>query len=215
MGITLKRKLIILLSVLFLYSSSSYARGNKYFAPAAREHSAGEIALDAGFLYGIHWAGDLIMFKVLSDAGGDFDTYKKNFFMKNIRIWDGDSFYWNFIGHPYVGSQTYLYYRARGYGKWHSFLGSFTASFLFESTIEISHESFSLNDSIITPGFGFLIGNFVEKISLEMINSDSEFKKVIAKIINPSLNFKYYEGVTVIPVISKEAIGGQFLYRFN
>lgn len=200
--------------LVFIMLSSVSAEGKKYIETVPRQHTAGEIALDVGILYSIHWAGDLLMFKVLSDGGGDFQQYKENFFLRNIQWWDGDSIWWNFVGHPYTGSQTYLYYRARGYSKRESFLGSFVASFLFESTIEILHEPFSFNDAVITPAFGYLLGTWFEKISLEMINSESNFKKVLARIINLSLNFRFYEGIEIVPVVSGSMTGLFVACRF-
>jgi hypothetical protein len=200
--------IIIILTSITIYS---FAGENKYFAPLPRAHSGTETLSDAGILYALHWAGYIIEFKVIRDWGGNFETYKANLFLKNIQWWDGDSFWYNFVGHPYVGSQTYLYYRGRGYSRLESFAGSFTASFLFESTIEIMHEPFSFNDAVITPTFGFVLGNWIEKTSLRFINSSSKLKKAVARIINPSLNFKFYEGVSIIPILSNKMSGCMFV----
>ncbi len=208
------KKSIIVSAILLLFSSIAFADGKKYSVPVSRKHTKKEVFLDASFMYGVHWAGYILMFKVIHDENGNFETYKENLFFNNMRWWDGDSILWNFIGHPYTGSQTYLYYRGRGYSKAHSFYGSFLASFLFESTIEILDQSFSFNDAIITPGLGFLLGNYFEKASLKLINSDSRFKRAIARIINLSLNFENYEGIEFIPVISKDMSGGILVWRF-
>lgn len=188
------RRIIIFLALplsILLICSGAFAEEKKLLVPKSRVHSTREVIRDAGFLYATHWAGYLILFKVLSDAGGSFEKYKKNFFLKNIQWWDGDSFWWNFVGHPYVGSQTYLYYRARGCSKSSSFWGSFAASFLFESTIETFGQDFSFNDAIITPTFGYVLGNWIEKKSIEMINSDTKLHRIIARAINPWLNFEF------------------------
>ncbi len=208
------RIIIIFLVILFSLSGDVLAENKKFYLPEARSHSAGEIVGDVGFLYLAHWAGYFVLFKILDDAGGSLEKYRENFFLKNIQWWDGDSFYWNFIGHPFVGSQTYLYYRARGYSKSESFWGSFAASFLFESTIEVFHEGFSFNDAVITPTLGYLLGNWIENKSLEMINSDNKLHQTVARIINPFLNFTFYEGTTFAPVISSESIGFMLCYRF-
>ena len=204
----------IFLIILFSFSNGVLAENKKFHLPEARTHSPGEIAGDAGFLYLAHWAGYFTLFKILADAGGSLEKYRENFFLNNIQWWDEDSFYWNFIGHPYVGSQTYLYYRARGYSKSESFWGSFAASFLFESTIEVFHEGFSFNDAIITPTLGYLLGNWIENKSIEMINSENKLQQTIARIINPYLNFTFYEGTIFTPVISLTSIGFMVCYNF-
>jgi len=143
---------------------------------------------------------------VLDDGGGNLSHYHENFMFKRIQWWDGDSFWWNFVGHPYAGSQTYLYYRARGYGRGQSFLGSFTASFLFESTIEVMQEGFSFNDAVVTPVLGFVVGNIFERISLKWINEGGAIKKIAARLMNPCLNFSFCEGLEVIPAVSKNGV---------
>jgi hypothetical protein len=210
----MSRKIVLLLSLILFVYTSAFAENKRFFIPQSRTHSPGEIARDIGFLYACHWAGYLILFEVLSDAEGSLEKYKKNFFLNNIQWWDGDSFGWNFVGHPYIGSQTYLYYRARGYNKSESFWGSFAACLLFESTIEVFHDSFSFNDVVITPISGYVLGNWIEKKSIEMINSDDKGQQIIARIINPSLNFKFYEGVTFTPIISSKNIGFVLCYKF-
>lgn len=208
------RIISVILILFFFISSGAFAENEKFYLPEVRTHSAEEVAGDVGFLYLAHWAGYFVVFKILDDAGGNFEKYRENFFLKNIQWWDGDSFYWNFIGHPYVGSQTYLYYRARGYSKSESFWGSFAASFLFESTIEVFHEGFSFNDAVITPTLGYLLGNWIEKKSIQMINSDNKLHQTVARIINPCLNFTFYEGITFAPVISSKNIGFMLYCKF-
>ena len=200
--------------IFFSLSRRVFAENEEFHIPEARAHSSQEIIRDAGFLYLAHWAGYFLLFKVLGDAGGSVEKYRQNFFLNNIQWWDGDSFYWNFIGHPYLGSQTYLFYRARGYSKSESFWGSFTASFLFENTIEVFHEGFSFNDAVITPTLGFLLSNWIEEKSMEMINSGNKLHQTIARIMNPYLNFTFYEGITFTPVVSLNNIGFVLRYRF-
>lgn len=210
----MSRGIIVFLASLLLVCNGASAQDEKFIIPESRVHSTKEVIGDVGFLYVTHWVGYLVLFKVLSDAGGSCEKYKKNFFLNNIQWWDGDSFWWNFVAHPYVGSQTYLYYRARGYSKANSFWGSFTASFLFESTIETFDQGFSFNDAIVAPTLGYVLGNWIEKKSIEMINSDTRLHRIIARIINPWLNYKSYEGTVFAPAISLKNLGFVFSYDF-
>ena len=191
-----------MITVLFCILASSLPAGEEFSLPIERKHGLDEVAFDAGFLYGIHWAGYFYLFKIKHDNGGKLADYHENFMFKRLQWWDGDSFWWNFVGHPYTGSQTYLYYRARGYGKKESFWGSFTASFLFESTIEVMQEGFSFNDAVVTPVLGYVVGNILESVSIKWIKQKSPLKRLAARILNPSLNFSYYEGVKVVPAVT-------------
>ncbi len=210
----MSRKIAISSALILFLCTGAFAEDKRFSIPKSRPHSAREIICDIGCLYVAHWAGYLILFKVISDAGGTCEKYKENFFLKNIQWWDGDSFWWNFVAHPCLGSQTYLYYRARGYSKQESFWGSFTASFLFESTIEVLQEGFSFNDAVITPTLGYVLGDWIEKKSIEMINSDDKLHRILARTINPWLNFEFYEGATFTPVISSRNIGFIFSCEF-
>ena len=64
---------------------------------------------------------------------------------------DGDRFKTNWVAHPAFGAYSYLYYRAKGYDRLTSALGSAVQSALFEYTIEGMIQSPSIHDLIITP----------------------------------------------------------------
>jgi len=208
------QRVVAVFGFLILLSTSVAARDATFSVPIARPHSRGEIMRDVGSLYVIHWAGYFLLFKVVSDYGGTWAAYRRNSFLKKVDCWDNDSFWWNFVAHPYVGSQTYLYYRARGYSRSSSFWGSFVASFLFESTIESFHTGFSVNDAIITPTLGYILGNWIERKSIEMVNSGDRLQGIVAKLLNPSLSFEFYEGVSVVPSVSPENVGFIVCWEF-
>ena len=203
----LKACLLLLLIAVIIPAPSSARDSGVLLPPAERDHSVLETATDVSFLYAVHWGVYLAMTSTLYRPEQGWDIYRDNFFMRKIQWWDGDPFYINFIGHPYVGSQTYLYYRGRGYGRLESFLGSFAASFLFESTIEILDQPFSFNDAVLTPTLGFLLGSGFEYLSMQFINSDCLLLRIIARIINPSINFRFYEGIRLQPVIRPDRAG--------
>lgn len=79
--------------------------------------------------------------------------------VKNGPHWDGDSWAFNFILHPYGGAAYFMGARSCGFNFWYSFLYSACVStFFWEYGIEAFNEIPSLQDLFITPVFGSLIG---------------------------------------------------------
>ena len=74
-------------------------------------------------------------------------------------VWDKDDLYLNYIAHPYVGAIYYMGARSAGANAGYSFLYSFALStFFWECGIEAFAEKPSLQDIIITPTLGALVG---------------------------------------------------------
>jgi hypothetical protein len=99
---------------------------------------------------------------------------------------DGDAFKTNFIQHPVFGASAYLYYRARGYDRGASSLGSFLTSALFEYTVEGWKQSPSLNDLILTPGLGVPLGIALEETSNWLATRDSQALRLLSYVVNPT-----------------------------
>lgn len=71
---------------------------------------------------------------------------------------DYDHYYFNYIAHPYDGSEFYLVARNRDYTWWQSFLYAAAVSSTFEFVIESAYEGASWQDLWITPVSGAVIG---------------------------------------------------------
>ena len=123
---------------------------------------------------------------------------------------------WNLIGHPITGSQTYLYYRAKGYDKLNSLHMSFWSSFLFEFTIEIYTERPSFQDIYQTPVIGSALGYGLERLSMFLLNSDTGwFGKTCGYLVNPMLFFGYTEIETIIyPQVSSDKQALNLIVRY-
>jgi hypothetical protein len=104
----------------------------------------------------------------------------------NPRLLDGDRFRTNFLEHPAAGALYYLTYRARGYDKTASSLGSFLQSTLFEYTVEGLEQPPSFTDLIFTPGLGVPMGIVVEEVSDWLIERDNQFLRALAYFVNPT-----------------------------
>jgi hypothetical protein len=89
---------------------------------------------------------------------------------------DKDSWAINYIGHPYFGATYYIRARERGFGELSSFVYSALASTAYEFGVEAFFEKPSIQDLIVTPIGGALLGAFV----FEPIRNRIEAKPVLA-----------------------------------
>ncbi len=99
--------------------------------------------------------------------------------------WDPDDWYWNYLGHPLWGSETYLRARSQHFTWWQSFLFALAASTFWEFCVESWVQSPSQQDLFITPLAGSIIGEgrYIAKRSLVKQNGTSA--KVLCIIIDP------------------------------
>ena len=74
-------------------------------------------------------------------------------------VWDKDDLFLNYVTHPYAGAIYYMGARSAGANAGYSFLYSFTLStFFWECGIEAFAERPSIQDLIVTPVFGSILG---------------------------------------------------------
>jgi len=76
---------------------------------------------------------------------------------------DPDQLWLNFIAHPYWGATYYVRARERHFDQMDSFKYSLLLSSIFEFGIEGLFERLSIQDVIITPVVGSLVGNYFDK----------------------------------------------------
>jgi Domain of unknown function (DUF3943) len=74
--------------------------------------------------------------------------------------WDSDEFYLNYIAHPYWGAAYFVRSRERGYGDYDSFWYSAGLSASYEFGAEALFENPSIQDLIVTPVGGWLVGRY-------------------------------------------------------
>lgn len=167
-----------------------------------REHSRDENLGNLGLVYGFAWfIYPLTQPKVLRGAGS-FEQYKNH--LGKI-VFDKDEPFWNWMIHPYSGSQLFLYYRANGYSRMGSLGMSFVSSALFEFTIETLTEPASVQDLYQTPMLGAAIGVGLENLSLYLLNTGNAAGKVFGHILNPFTLFPFYEGKSrIYPHVNQE-----------
>lgn len=80
----------------------------------------------------------------------------------NIRNpqWDDDKFWINYLAHPYWGAAYYVRARERGYDERASFWYSMAMSAAFEFGAEALFEQPSIQDLVVTPVGGVILGEY-------------------------------------------------------
>ena len=101
-------------------------------------------------------------------------------------VWDKDDWVFNYIGHPVAGAYYYNAVRSQDAKWWESFLFSTFQSFFWEYVIEGMAERPSIQDLIITPIGGLILGESTHMITMDMRkNGFRFFEKVFVLVFNP------------------------------
>lgn len=125
------------------------------------------LALNTGVLYG---AG-FIMLGVLQILPEDATRWNRDAitsvppfrrWLNNVKdgpVWDKDNFIFNYVLHPYGGAAYYMGARSQGFNMFYSFLyTTFISTFVWEYGFEAFMEIPSIQDLILTPTTGTLMG---------------------------------------------------------
>jgi hypothetical protein len=117
----------------------------------------------------------------MKDEWNDFKRH-----VTNPPVWDGDSWAFNYVGHPYVGMQTYLLERNYGSSPLRSFLFSTAASVFFEYGIEAWAEPPSTQDLLVTSPVGSLLGELNFRWTQNLRRDGITFwEGVLVTLVNP------------------------------
>lgn len=117
-----------------------------------------------------------------------FDEYLKNFKTAYTKppIIDNDVWYVNYLGHPYQGANYYNAYRSQGAKIWQCALLTCFHSVFWEYVLEAGFERPSIQDLIVTPVAGSLVGELIHISTIKMSkNGFKWYEKAIVCIINP------------------------------
>lgn len=106
---------------------------------------------------------------------GIFYKWKEN--VKAGPVWDEDDFTMNYLAHPYCGGVYYMTARSSGFNIFESFSYSFVMStFFWEYGIEAFAEIPSVQDLIVTPVLGSVVGEIFFITKKRIVRHD---KKVL------------------------------------
>lgn len=101
-------------------------------------------------------------------------------------VWDDDFWFHNYIGHPYGGSVYYNTIRSQGASPGASFLFVTLLSTQWEYFFEALAERPSIQDLLITPITGSILGEVVHNMTLSMKrNGTSLPEKAVILVLNP------------------------------
>lgn len=123
--------------------------------------------LNTGILMGAGVTTMLILESLPADAtawnkteNGKIPLFKR--WWRNIHegpVWDKDNLIFNLVLHPYAGAAYYMGARSNGFNMWGSFLYTFCiSSFFWEYGFEAFNEIPSIQDLVITPVVGTILG---------------------------------------------------------
>ncbi len=121
-------------------------------------------------------------------------------------VWDDDDWQLNYIGHPVAGSYYYNSLRSQHASVFHSFLFATAQSCIWEYFIEATAEKPSIQDLIVTPIVGSILGESVHQLTMNMRrNGFNFFEKVFVLILNPLFVLNNGFGPRFNPVRQKQS----------
>lgn len=134
--------------------------------PAATGPDWAGLGRDSAFILGYHLVIAGILWVLPSDVSNWSEREKTRGaenWVNNVTKpeWDMDSWWINYITHPYFGAAYYIRARERGFDEVSSFAYSALASAAYEFGVEAFFEKPSIQDLIVTPVGGALLGAFV------------------------------------------------------
>ncbi len=113
-----------------------------------------------------------------------------------VMHWDGDNPIFNYILHPYGGAAYFMSARSQGFNFWDSALYGFCIStFFWEYGIEAFMEIPSVQDLVITPVAGALIGECFYKVKRRIVTDgytlwgSSVMGNIVAFLVDPVNEF--------------------------
>lgn len=136
---------------------------------------------DTGIVFGAQVAAVGITYVMPQSFSSWTPEQKKNAFKKYADnfvspVLDKDKFYVNYVLHPYWGATYYIRGRERGLDQISSLIYSTALSAMYEFGVECIAEKPSIQDLIITPGLGALLGAYIFEPWRESIKRKQELR---------------------------------------
>ena len=125
---------------------------------------------DTGYFLAYQFAVIGILYIAPESVSGWSDEQKSEYSLSiwwdNVTnpAWDSDDYYINYLLHPYWGAAYFVRARERGFPASQAFWYSALLSALYEFGAEALFEQPSIQDLIVTPVFGSLLGSYFMKV---------------------------------------------------
>lgn len=119
---------------------------------------------------------------------GEYDQYGPNLNRAYTQppVFDHDKWYINYIGHPYQGTLFYNAVRSQNAKIWQSALFCIGQVYVWEYVIEAGMEQPSIQDLIVTPISGILLGEGVHRATISMAKNGFKWYEIAAVVVlNP------------------------------
>ncbi|TSA35639.1 MAG: DUF3943 domain-containing protein [Porphyromonadaceae bacterium] len=118
-------------------------------------------------------------------------TYKRTFTLPPV--WDNDSISWNYGVHPIMGSFSYLAYRNKRAHWAEAFAGAAINSAIYEYLIAGGTQQPSINDLIVSPILGSLLGEGIYQLKKRLLKDHhlNVIEKIAITITDPFEVFYY------------------------
>lgn len=101
-------------------------------------------------------------------------------------VFDNDKWYFNYVGHPYQGAIFYNSVRSQNANIWQSCLFTLGQVYVWEYVIEAGLEQPSIQDLIVTPVAGVLLGEGIHRATIAMAKNGFKWYEATAVVIfNP------------------------------
>lgn len=136
---------------------------------------------DTRYFLGYQWVTIGLLYMSPESVSGWSDEQKEGY---DLSIWwdnvthpeiDSDDFYINYLLHPYWGASYYVRARERGFGERASFWYSTLLSTIYEFGAEALFEEPSIQDLIVTPTLGSLLGKYFMRVREDIRDREDEF----------------------------------------
>ena len=135
---------------------------------------------DTLYFLGYQWLTIGILYASPESVSGWSDEQKEGY---DLSYWwdnvthpemDSDDFYINYVLHPYWGAAYFVRARVRGYSEKDAFWYSVLLSSMYEFGAEALFEEPSIQDLIVTPVFGSLLGRYFMTVREDIRDRDVE-----------------------------------------
>jgi hypothetical protein len=122
---------------------------------------------DVGYFLGYQFVAIGVLYLAPESISGWSDEQREDYsfskWQDNVSkpVWDEDVWWLNYVTHPYWGGAYYIQARERGLNRAQSFWYSALLSTLYEYGAEALAEPVSIQDLVVTPVAGFLVGEYL------------------------------------------------------
>ena len=122
---------------------------------------------DIGYFLGYQFVAIGVLYVAPESISGWSEEQKEDYDLDKWRdnvsrpIWDEDTWWINYVLHPYWGGAYYIRARERGLDRTQAFWFSATVSALYEYGAEALAEPVSIQDLVVTPLGGFVVGEYL------------------------------------------------------